>query len=89
MLERFVFCFFLCYIRNDFFIKQDFFCFPGKVSEVAISYYIPKLFLAPMEGVADRAFRMSCAKFFPQFDEATTEFIRLPRGGHIPSLISV
>lgn len=50
--------------------------------------FIPKLYLAPMEGVADRPFRLSCARFYPHFDEATTEFIRLPRGGHIPSLIA-
>lgn len=50
--------------------------------------FYPKLYLAPMEGVADRCFRISCARFYPHFDEATTEFIRLPRGGHIPSLIA-
>lgn len=50
--------------------------------------YLPKLYLAPMEGVADRSFRQATARYFPHFDEATTEFIRLPRGGHIPSLIA-
>lgn len=47
----------------------------------------PRLFLAPMEGLCDRPFRMQIAKFFPHFDEACSEFIRLPINGHIPSLI--
>lgn len=46
----------------------------------------PYLFLAPMEGVGDRAFRRAITSI-GGFDEASTEFIRVPANGHIPSLI--
>jgi nifR3 family TIM-barrel protein len=48
----------------------------------------PYLFLAPMEGLGDRAFRKAMASI-GGFDEAVTEFIRVPRNAHIPSLASV
>jgi len=46
----------------------------------------PPLFLAPMEGVGDIAFRKSMA-FIGGFDWACTEFIRVPINAHIPSLL--
>jgi tRNA-dihydrouridine synthase C len=45
----------------------------------------PKLFLAPMEGVGNRAFRTAMATI-GGFDEACTEFLRVPKNAHIPSL---
>jgi tRNA-dihydrouridine synthase C len=38
----------------------------------------PPLFLAPMEGLADRPFRRALAATTGGFDEACTEFIRIP-----------
>lgn len=38
----------------------------------------PALFLAPMEGLADRPFRRALAAVVGGFDEACTEFIRIP-----------
>lgn len=46
-----------------------------------------KLFLAPMEGVGDRPFRKAMATI-GGFDEAVTEFIRVPLNAHIKSLAS-
>lgn len=46
------------------------------------------LFLAPMEGVGDRAFRKAMA-FIGGFDHATTEFIRVPINAHVQSLAKV
>ncbi len=48
-------------------------------------HHCPYLFLAPMEGVGDRAFRRAMAKI-GGFDEACTEFMRVPTNAHIPSL---
>jgi tRNA-dihydrouridine synthase C len=48
----------------------------------------PYLLLAPMEGLGDRPFRKAMASI-GGFDEAVTEFIRVPRCAHIPSLASV
>lgn len=48
----------------------------------------PYLFLAPMEGLGDRAFRKAMASV-GGFDGAVTEFIRVPRNAHIPTLASV
>jgi tRNA-dihydrouridine synthase C len=45
----------------------------------------PYLLLAPMEGVGDRTFRKAMASV-GGFDEACTEFIRVPKNAHIPSL---
>lgn len=51
----------------------------------------PRLFLAPMEGVGDRFFRQAMAKI-GGFDEASTEFLRVPSNAckktirHIASL---
>jgi tRNA-dihydrouridine synthase C len=49
---------------------------------------VPKLFLAPMEGLGDRPFRKAMASI-GGFDEAVTEFIRVPQNAHVPSLASV
>jgi tRNA-dihydrouridine synthase C len=38
----------------------------------------PPLFLAPMEGLGDRPFRRALAATVGGFDEACTEFIRIP-----------
>lgn len=43
------------------------------------------LFLAPMEGVGDRCFRRAMASV-GGFDQACTEFLRVPMNAHIPSL---
>lgn len=43
------------------------------------------LFLAPMEGVGDRPFRRAMATV-GGFDQACTEFLRVPMNAHIPSL---
>lgn len=48
----------------------------------------PRLFLAPMEGVGDRPFRKAIAKV-GGFDEACTEFIRVPVNAHVESLAKV
>ena len=48
----------------------------------------PYLFLAPMEGLGDRPFRKAMASV-GGFDEAVTEFIRVPRNAHIESLAKV
>lgn len=45
----------------------------------------PRLFLAPMEGVGDRCFRKAMASI-GGFDEAVTEFMRVPRHAHVESL---
>lgn len=52
------------------------------------SHGCPTLFLAPMEGVADRAFRIAMSKV-GGFDQACTEFIRVPRNAHVASLARV
>jgi len=48
----------------------------------------PYLFLAPMEGVGDRCFRKAMASI-GGFDEAVTEFIRVPSNAHVHSLAKV
>jgi len=48
----------------------------------------PYLFLAPMEGVGDRAFRKAMVSI-GGFDEAVTDFIRVPSNAHVKSLASV
>ncbi len=48
----------------------------------------PYLFLAPMEGVGDRAFRKAMSTV-GGFDEAVTEFLRVPSNAHIQSLAKV
>lgn len=48
----------------------------------------PYLFLAPMEGVGDRPFRQAMATI-GGFDEAVTEFIRVPINAHVESLARV
>lgn len=45
----------------------------------------PYLLLAPMEGVGDRAFRRAMASI-GGFDEACTEFLRVPMNAHVESL---
>jgi tRNA-dihydrouridine synthase C len=45
----------------------------------------PTLLLAPMEGLGDRTFRKAMASI-GGFDQACTEFIRVPLQAHIPSL---
>lgn len=45
----------------------------------------PYLLLAPMEGVGDRAFRRAMAAL-GGFDEACTEFMRVPSNAHVASL---
>lgn len=45
----------------------------------------PYLVLAPMEGVGDRAFRKAMASI-GGFDEAVTDFIRVPSNAHVQSL---
>jgi tRNA-dihydrouridine synthase C len=45
----------------------------------------PKLYLAPMEGVGSQGFRRSLAKI-GGFDEACTEFLRVPSNAHVKSL---
>lgn len=46
----------------------------------------PRLFLAPMEGLNDAAWRKAYSEHIAGFDEACTEFIRMPATGHAPSL---
>lgn len=48
----------------------------------------PYLFLAPMEGVGDRCFRRAMASI-GGFDEAVTDFIRVPSNAHVQSLARV
>lgn len=48
----------------------------------------PYLFLAPMEGVGDRCFRKAMASL-GGFDEAVTDFIRVPSNAHVQSLAKV
>jgi nifR3 family TIM-barrel protein len=48
----------------------------------------PYLFLAPMEGVGDRCFRKAMASI-GGFDEAVTDFIRVPINAHVKSLAKV
>lgn len=48
----------------------------------------PYLFLAPMEGVGDRCFRVAMASV-GGFDEAVTDFIRVPTNAHVASLAKV
>lgn len=48
----------------------------------------PYLFLAPMEGLGDRCFRKAMASL-GGFDEAVTDFIRVPQNAHVKSLASV
>lgn len=48
----------------------------------------PYLFLAPMEGVGDRCFRKAMASI-GGFDEAVTDFIRVPVNAHVKSLAKV
>lgn len=48
----------------------------------------PYLFLAPMEGLGDRPFRRAMA-MVGGFDEAVTEFIRVPKKAHVESLAKV
>lgn len=48
----------------------------------------PFLIVAPMEGVGDRCFRKAMAKI-GGFDEAVTEFIRVPSNAHVKSLAAV
>jgi tRNA-dihydrouridine synthase C len=49
------------------------------------AYGCPYLLLAPMEGVGDPAFRQAMASI-GGFDQAVTEFLRVPMNAHIPSL---
>ena len=48
----------------------------------------PYLFLAPMEGVGDRCFRKAMTSI-GGFDEAVTDFIRVPSNAHVKSLARV
>ena len=48
----------------------------------------PYLILAPMEGVGDRCFRKAMSTI-GGFDEAVTEFIRVPINAHVQSLAKV
>jgi len=48
----------------------------------------PYLFLAPMEGVGDRCFRKAMASI-GGFNEAVTDFIRVPTNCHVQSLAKV
>lgn len=45
----------------------------------------PPLLLAPMEGLGDRAFRRAMVSI-GGFDQACTEFLRVPTNAHVPSL---
>lgn len=51
-------------------------------------HHCPYLFLAPMEGVGDRCFRTAMASV-GGFDEAVTDFIRVPTNAHVASLAKV
>src|SRR6202051_1017871 len=48
-------------------------------------YGCPHLQLAPMEGVGDRCFRKAMASI-GGFDEAVTDFLRVPMNAHVKSL---
>ena len=48
----------------------------------------PYLFLAPMEGVGDKAFRKAMAGV-GGMNEAVTEFISIPANAHVESLVRV
>lgn len=48
-------------------------------------YGTPYLLLAPMEGVGDRCFRKAMAAV-GGFDEAVTDFMRVPKNAHVQSL---
>ncbi len=48
----------------------------------------PRLFLAPMEGLGDRFFRQAMSEL-GGFDEACSEFIRVPKNAHVASLARV
>lgn len=48
----------------------------------------PYLLVAPMEGVGDRCFRKAMAAI-GGFDEAVTEFMRVPSNAHVKSLAAV
>ena len=48
-------------------------------------YGCPYLLLAPMEGVGDRCFRIAMASI-GGFDEAVTDFLRVPSNAHVESL---
>lgn len=52
------------------------------------SFGCPYLILAPMEGVGDRCFRKAM-KTVGGFDEAVTDFIRVPCNAHVQSLAQV
>ena len=52
------------------------------------SHGCPYLFLAPMEGVGDRCFRRAMASV-GGFDEAVTDFLRVPSNAHVQSLARV
>jgi tRNA-dihydrouridine synthase C len=52
------------------------------------NFTCPPLFLAPMEGVGDVAFRKAMASV-GGFDWACTEFIRISTNPHIPSLLKL
>lgn len=47
--------------------------------------HCPYLILAPMEGVGDRSFRQAIASI-GGFDEAVTDFLRVPSNAHVKSL---
>jgi nifR3 family TIM-barrel protein len=49
------------------------------------AYGCPYLILAPMEGVGDRCFRRAMASI-GGFDEAVTDFLRVPANAHVQSL---
>jgi tRNA-dihydrouridine synthase C len=51
-------------------------------------HHCPYLFLAPMEGVGDRCFRRAMASV-GGFDEAVTDFLRVPTNAHVQSLARV
>lgn len=51
---------------------------PAQRYEALLSAASPPLFLAPMEGLGDRAFRRSLSQTTGGLDEACTEFIRIP-----------
>lgn len=51
-------------------------------------YGCPYLFLAPMEGVGDRAFRKAMVSI-GGFDEAVRDFLRVPSNAHVKSLAAV
>lgn len=55
---------------------------------VSMTLLCPPLFLAPMEGVGDAAFRKAMTSV-GGFDSACTEFIRVPKNAHVASLATV